>query len=780
MASVDPPARKGLPPEAYEVIPGSEYRPYVPASQSMAEFTVKAVVIGILMAVVFGAANAYLGLRVGLTVSASIPAAVMAVAIFRVLRRGTILETNMVQTIGSAGESVAAGVIFTIPALFIWQRTDPTIVVDLLQVAVIAGFGGLLGVLFMIPLRRYLISREHGKLPYPEGTACAEVQVAGDTGGSKARLLFSGLGLGALYQTFANSNGLGLWNEGPYVPLPGKAQIGGDFTPELLGVGFIIGPRIAAIMFGGSALAWLIMIPAINLWGGDSVVYPATVAMSELGSGDIWSYYLRYVGAGAVGCAGIVTLIKSFPTIIESIKLGVGHAGGGAGGEVPRTQQDLPMKLVLGLAALMAVALWLWPGVPVNFLGAILIVIFSFFFVTVSSRIVGLIGSSSNPVSGMTIAALLLTSLIWVALGLNDGGAATKVAVLAVGAVVCISAAAAGDTSQDLKTGFLVGATPRLMQIGEMLGVLACAVTIGFVLIVLNESYGIGTVDGLAAPQATLMSLVIDGVLNASLPWAFVFIGIAARAGGRVRLQAAVAGLRGGRLPAGVADDADPGRWPDAHGADTPVRARGRDGGRGERPGRQARAGRALRLGADRGGGAGRRPDRWSDLRGGRTSRAMRKQRRCGSGARVDGRPRSVRQLGGGNPGLRRALLDALARGHKRVASMRGMRAWCAAAALLVGGAGCEEEGPDTISREVFVETYVALRVAELTESGDDGISAEARERVLAGKGVTEEELLTFADVRGPDVNFMEQLWDDIEERLEEIRNTPDTPDIPG
>ena len=526
MPSVDPPAQRGLPPEAYEQIPGREYRPYVPASQSLAEFTLKAVVIGVLMAVVFGAANAYLGLRVGLTVSASIPAAVMAVAIFRVLRRGTILETNMVQTIGSAGESVAAGVIFTLPALFIWQRSDPSIVVDLLQVSVIAGFGGLLGVLFMIPLRRYLISREHGKLPYPEGTACAEVQVAGDMGGGKARMLFSGLGLGALYQTLANSRGLGLWNEGPHLPLPKKAQIGGDFTPELLGVGFIIGPRIAAIMFGGSALAWLIMIPAINIWGGTNVVYPADVPMSELGSGEIWSYYLRYVGAGAVGCAGIVTLIKSFPTIIESIRLGMGHVGGGGGGDVPRTQHDLPMKLVMGLAALMAVALWLWPGVPVNLLGAVLIVIFSFFFVTVSSRIVGLIGSSSNPVSGMTIAALLLTSLIWVVLGLNDGGAAAKVAVLAVGAVVCISAAAAGDTSQDLKTGFLVGATPSRMQIGEMMGVLACAVTIGGVLIVLNESYGIGTADGLAAPQATLMSLVIDGVLSDTLPWTFVFIGI--------------------------------------------------------------------------------------------------------------------------------------------------------------------------------------------------------------------------------------------------------------
>lgn len=526
MASVDPPSRKGLPPQAYEVVPGEEYRPYVAPEQSLAELTVKAVLIGIVLAVVFGAANAYLGLRVGLTVSASIPAAVMAVAIFRVLRRGSILETNMVQTIGSAGESVAAGVIFTLPALFIWQRSDPTIGVDLLQVSVIAAIGGLLGVLFMIPLRRFLISREHGKLPYPEGTACAEVQVAGEAGGGKARLLFSGLGVGAFYQALANRNGLALWNESPSQPLPAKAEIGGDFTPELLGVGFIIGPRIAAIMFAGSALAWLVLIPAINLWGGDSVVYPAGQAMSALGSGDIWNNYIRYVGAGAVGFAGIVTLLKSLPTIVESFKLGLGQVGGGGSGDLPRTQQDLPLKMVLGVAALLAVTLWLWPGVPVGLTGAVLIVIFSFFFVTVSSRIVGLIGSSSNPVSGMTIAALILTSLIFVALGLNDGTGASKVAVLAVGAVVCISAAVAGDTSQDLKTGFLVGATPRRMQAGEMLGVLASAAVMGGVLVVLNESYGIGTVDGLPAPQATLMSLVIDGVLNASLPWGFVLIGI--------------------------------------------------------------------------------------------------------------------------------------------------------------------------------------------------------------------------------------------------------------
>ncbi len=526
-----PNRRGGLPPEAYEVVPGDEYQPYVRPEQSLPELTLRAVVAGLALAVVFGAANAYLGLRVGLTVSASIPAAVMAVAIFRMLRRGSILETNMVQTIGSAGESLAAGVIFTIPALFIWSRSDPEIVVNVLHVSVIAGLGGVLGVLFMIPLRRYLISREHGKLPYPEGTACAEVQVSGKEGGARARLLFGGLGAGALYQALANGAGLGLWNESPSLRLPKKAEIGGDFTPELLGVGFIVGPRIAAIMFSGSALAWLVLIPLIAAWAGESTVYPGDAPMSSLEPSAIWNHYIRYVGAGAVGFAGIVTLVKSLPTIVESFRLGVGHAakdadpGGGEGR--PRTQQDLPLKVVLGLAGLTAVALWSWPGIPVGAVGALLVVAFSFFFVTVSSRIVGLIGSSSNPVSGMTIAALILTALIWVGLGLDDGSAEAKVAVLAVGAVVCISAAVAGDTSQDLKTGFLVGATPKRMQLGEMLGVLAAATVMGGVLVVLNESYGIGTADGLPAPQATLMGLVIDGVLEASLPWGFVLVGIA-------------------------------------------------------------------------------------------------------------------------------------------------------------------------------------------------------------------------------------------------------------
>ena len=516
----------GLPPEAYEQIPGDRYPPYVAPEAKLDEFTVRAVVIGILLSVVFGAANAYLGLRVGLTVSASIPAAVMAVGVFRLIGRGTILESNVVQTIASSGESLAAGVIFTIPALFIWQRQDPAVVVDVMQVTVVAALGGLLGVLMMVPLRGYLINKEHGALPFPEGTACAEVQIAGQEGGSKAALLFQGLGIGALYQAFANERGFGLWNASPALNLPRKAQIGGEFTPELLGVGFIIGPRIAGIMFAGGVLAWIVLIPAIDAWGGTNVVYPSTVPMNTMGSGDIWNSYIRYVGAGAVGFAGIVTLIKGLPTIVGSFRLGFGNLAGATAGAVPRTQRDIPFSALTGLSVLVAAAIWLYPGLPVNLLSAVLIVVFSFFFVTVSSRIVGLIGSSSNPVSGMTIAALILTSLIWVALGLNDGTVAAKATVLTVGAVVCISAAIAGDTSQDLKTGFLLGATPARQQWGQMIGVLASASVMGIVLIVLNESYGIGTADGLPAPQATLMSLVIDGVLAGSLPWMFVTLGV--------------------------------------------------------------------------------------------------------------------------------------------------------------------------------------------------------------------------------------------------------------
>ncbi len=514
--------RRTLPPEAYEEIPGDEYPTYVPAESNLPEFTLKAVLIGAAVGVVFGAANAYLGLRVGLTVSASIPAAVMAIAVFRLLRSGTILETNIVQSVGSAGESLAAGVIFTIPALFVWGLE-----VEQLEVFTLASLGGLLGVLFMIPLRRFLISREHGKLPYPEGTACAEVQVAGEAGGSKAGLVFSGLGIGGLYKLLADTHAFRLWNESPEIPLWGKARIGADATPELLGVGYIIGWKIALIMFSGGALAWLGIIPLIDLIGGGQVIYPGEVPVTEMSTSQIWNNYIRYIGAGGVAYGGAITLVKSLPTILESVKIGMGEIGDAAAESVEsvaRTDRDLPLAWV-GVAALaIAVILWAVPTVPVNLAAGLAIVVFAFFFVTVSSRIVGLIGSSSNPVSGMTIATLIATALIFVALGLGDAPDA-RVSILSVGAVVCIAAAIAGDTSQDLKTGFLVGATPWKQQVGEMIGVLTSATVMGGVLILLHGSYGIGS-DTLPAPQATLMSLVIDGVLEANLPWSFVVIGI--------------------------------------------------------------------------------------------------------------------------------------------------------------------------------------------------------------------------------------------------------------
>ena len=520
---------RGLPPEAYEAIPGDQYVPYIPAERNIPELTVKAIVVGIILGVVFGAANAYLGLRVGLTVSASIPAAVMAIAIFRAMRTGTILETNIVQTIGSAGESLAAGVIFTLPALFIWGIDTEWYVL-----ATVAFLGSVLGVLFMIPLRRFLIVREHGVLPYPEGTATAEVQVAGEAGGSKAKLVFGGLGLGALYQSLVHGSGFSLWPGSPSAnvfgdsELPGlrKTVVSGDLTPELLGVGFIIGPKIAGIMLAGGLTAWFGLIPLIDLVGAGlttPVAPESELLIGAMGADTIWSSYVRYIGAGAVAGGGIITLVRALPLIWESIAVGLREVGGTTS-KVLRTNQDLPLGGVLLGSIAVALVLWWLPFIEVTLLGAVLMVIFSFFFVTVSSRIVGLIGSSSNPVSGMTIAALLLTSLIFLALGRTDPTA--PVAVLLVGAVVCISAAVAGDTSQDLKCGYLLGATPWKQQVAELIGIPFAAVSMAFVLQLLHASYGIGSAE-LAAPQATLMATVIDGVLTQSLPWALVFVGIA-------------------------------------------------------------------------------------------------------------------------------------------------------------------------------------------------------------------------------------------------------------
>lgn len=513
--------RKHLGPDAYGGCEGDDYGPYVGHEREVPEFTVRALIAGALIGIVFGAANAYIGLKVGMTVSASIPAAVIAIALSRHLRRkATVLETNMVQTVGSAGESLAAGIIFTIPALIVLGFMP-----ELSKVFVLAVVGGMLGVLFMIPLRRYLMVRQHGVLPFPEGTACAEVLVAGDAGGSRIRRVMIALGLAALYK-FA-MEGAALW---PYKPSWGirgidGAQVGAEVTPSLLGVGYVIGPRIAGIMMAGGALGWLVLIPLIKMLGSSLTepLYPATTLVRDMTPIDIWDNYIRYIGAGAVAFGGLVTLAKAIPTIVDSFGQGVRQLfRRGAGGAVPRTSQDLPMKVVLIGAIALGVLAWLLPQIPVNALGALLIVVFSLFFVTVSSRIVGLVGSSSNPASGMTIATLLATSLIF--LGMGWTGPAGMIGAISVGAVVCIAICIASDTSQDLKTGFLVGATPRRQQIGELVGVLTSAAVIGWVVFFLHDTYGIGS-DRLPAPQAVLMSMVVRGVLTASLPWTLVFIG---------------------------------------------------------------------------------------------------------------------------------------------------------------------------------------------------------------------------------------------------------------
>lgn len=508
-------------------VSGKDYKPFIPAEKIMPEFTVESIIVGIILAIVFGAANAYLGLKVGLTISASIPAAVISMAIIRVImKKDSILENNMVQTIGSAGESLAAGVIFTLPAMFLWSKEWGTASPSLFVIAFIALCGGTLGTLFMIPLRKALIVEEHGNLPYPEGTACAEVLLAGEEGGQKAKTTFLGLGIGALYK-FING-GLGLFPSEIETTIPGykNAAIGMDALPALLGVGYIVGPKISGYMLSGAILAWLGLIPMISNFGGhsDFIMFPATVPISELNYSGIWNHYIRYIGAGAVAFGGVFSLIKSLPLIITTFRDALKDLKKSSEIDTKlRTEQDLSMKIVLLGSLAVIIIMAFTPIIPVGIEGAIIIAVFGFFFATVSSRIVGLIGSSNNPVSGMTIATLLITAMIFKASGVT--GQEGMLATLSVGAVICIVAAMAGDTSQDLKTGFLVGATPRKQQIGEMIGAVFAALTIGFVLVLLNKAWGFGSKE-LAAPQATLMKLVIEGVMGGNLPWPLVFTGV--------------------------------------------------------------------------------------------------------------------------------------------------------------------------------------------------------------------------------------------------------------
>ncbi len=503
------------------------FKPFIPASESKPELTLLAIVIGALMAVVFGAANAYIGLIVGMTISASIPAAVISMGIIRgLLRRESILENNIVQTIGSAGESLAAGAIFTLPALFVWANTlEGYTTPSLVKVTVIAIISGLLGVFLMVPLRRALIVKEHGTLPYPEGTACSEVLIAGEQGGASAKTVFTGLGIGALYKFVAD--GIKLFKGSIEWEIPGykDAAIGANTYPALLGVGFIVGPHIAAYIFAGGALGWLVIIPMISYFGGalTDTIYPASQLISELGFWGIWDNYIRYIGAGAVAFGGIFSLIKNLPLIWSTFKKALGGFSSAGDESSQRTDNDLSMKVVLIGVGVIILFMMATNYIPVGIVGALIIAVFGFFFATVSARLVGLVGSSSNPVSGMTIATLIITASIFKGIGFT--GVPGMVGALVVGTIIAIIAALAGDTSQDLKTGFLVGATPKRQQLGEVIGVVASALVIGVVLSLLNNAYGFGSKE-LPAPQATLMRLVIEGVMNGNLPWVLVFTGV--------------------------------------------------------------------------------------------------------------------------------------------------------------------------------------------------------------------------------------------------------------
>src|SRR5215510_2250048 len=522
-----------------------KFKPYVPDEQKVAEFSPKAIILGAIFGIIFGAATVYLALKAGLTVSASIPIAVLAIAVFKRIGKSTILENNIVQTIGSAGESVAAGVVFTIPALIYLASGEQFF--TYINIFTLAIVGGILGVLFMVPLRRSLIVKEHGTLPYPEGTACAEVLVAGERGGSMANKVFAGLGIAFLYKYLMSI--LGLWKDVPGYLAPRtssfpSASVSGEITPEYLGVGYIIGPRIAGVLVAGGVLSWLALIPLLSAYIPDATVF---ADLKKLGFSDGWiaghshaewfyRAYVRYIGAGAVAAGGLITLIRTLPTIVSAFRESFKNLKDIKAGITPsRTERDIPITYVIAGSLLLVLIVALLPQLPGTFPGTllmgVLIVVFGFFFVTVSSRIVGIIGTSSNPISGMTIATLMATCLIFVGLGWT--GDVYQSLALAVGGIVSIAAANAGATSQDLKTGYIVGATPIYQQIGLVIGVVVSTFAIGWTLQTLDRSmeltdgitHAIGT-GTYPAPQATLMATIIKGLLAQDLPWALVLVGM--------------------------------------------------------------------------------------------------------------------------------------------------------------------------------------------------------------------------------------------------------------
>lgn len=493
--------------------------PYVSPDEHPAELTWLSLGLGIVLSLTFGMVNAYLGLKIGLTVSASIPSAVLSMAVLRgLLRRGTILENNVVHTVASTGESLAAGVIFTVPAL-IFLELHPTG----LEIFLIGVTAGILGILLMIPFRHALTIEEHASLPFPEGTACAQVLMAGDRGGVTARPVFLGIALGAVYQ-FA-MRGMLLWRETVSVTLTSlhKATFGMELSPLFLGVGFLIGPRIASTMLLGGVLGWSILLPWFDAIGGGTLgsLFGIPDTVRALSATEIWSRYVRYVGAGAVTAGGISAVLRAIPMMLAALAR-LRPRAGTSSALTTRTERDLPTPVVIGGVSLLALSLWLVPAFHLSLAASLLAILFSFFFVVVSGRIVGLVGTTSQPVSGMTITALLGTTFCLAALG--ERGPAGVTACITVGALVAISISLAGDLAQDLKTGALLGATPRNLQVAEIIGVIAAALRAGSVLFLLHSAYTLGS-PALPAPQAKLMATLVMGVMDGNLPWALMALG---------------------------------------------------------------------------------------------------------------------------------------------------------------------------------------------------------------------------------------------------------------
>ncbi len=497
------------------------FEPYIPAGKDVPQFTLRAALLGVALSMLFGAANAYVGLKTSLTVTASIPAAVMGMAILRgILRRGSVLEINMIQTVASSGESLAAGIIFTMPALLFLGMELSWIKVFSLSMA-----GGLLGILAMIPLRRGLMVEEHATLPYPEGTACSEVILAGEAGGGRAHNVFYGIAIGGAYRLLAE--GLGLWRQVVQWSASRLHQstIGFELSPILLGVGYLIGPRIAAVMLAGGVLGWVVLIPLFHYFGSQTeiVLYPGSVPLGTMNADQIWDHYIRYLGAGGVAFGGLWSLAKVMPTVWSSFGrvLGALRRRDDARAE-SRLERDLDPRISLPIAALAIAAMLFLPVFGFGLRGTLISLVFSFFFVAVSARMVGLIGSTSQPVSGMTITALLATAVLFYQWGWR--GDAGMEATITVAAVVCIAICMSGDIAQDLKTGVLMGATPHKQQLGEILGTLSFALIGGSVVVLLHKAYTLGSA-ALPTPQARLMADLTRGVMGGELPWTLLGVG---------------------------------------------------------------------------------------------------------------------------------------------------------------------------------------------------------------------------------------------------------------